>query len=293
MNVHGMTNSSVPTKFPLTLLVMTFNEEGAIGRCLDSVPFAAEKIVIDSGSTDRTAAIARAHGARVIHQDWLGFGAQRIFATTQASHDWILFLDADEWLSDELRVEFVTRLPQLLQSCVAAAMLWRSTLFFGAPMRWYRPLAKQRVHRLYHRGRARWTDTRVHEAMLTDGKVIVMRGVLHEEGVSTLLQRQLKDLVYAELKARDWLERGKRKPLWQMPFAWLFTFLKDYFLRLGFMDGWRGFIAAYMAANYAAYKRLRYWEARHHPASVSGVDEAMQAVKSASLRARINLQDQP
>lgn len=265
---------------------MTFNEEASIARCLDSVPFAAEKIVVDSGSTDRTVEIAAAHGASVVQQPWLGFGAQRIFATSLARHDWILFLDADEWLSDELQAELITRLPQLLQSSVAAAMVWRSTRFLGQPMRWYRPLARQRVHRLYHRARARWADTRVHEAMLTDGEVITLRNLLHEEGVGTLLQRQFKDLTYAELKMRDWLERGKRKPLWQAPFAFLFTFIKDYFLRLAFLDGGRGFIAAWMAANYAMHKRLRYWEASRNPQSLAAADASLQRIKGAQVDAR-------
>ena len=81
---------------PLSLVVITYNEAANIARCLDSVPFAAEKLVIDSGSTDDTVAIARQHGARVITQPWLGFGPQRNFGSTQAQHDWILVLDADE-----------------------------------------------------------------------------------------------------------------------------------------------------------------------------------------------------
>src|SRR5690349_4657633 len=84
---------------PMTLLVMTHNEAEKIGRCLDSVTFVAEKLVIDCGSSDATVEIAKAHGARVVHQDWLGFGKQRNFGATQAAHDWILYLDADEYLS--------------------------------------------------------------------------------------------------------------------------------------------------------------------------------------------------
>src|SRR4051794_19046990 len=104
---------SSPTALPLTLLIIARNEAAVIGRCLDSVPFAAEKLVIDSGSTDGTQDRARQHGARVVHQDWLGFGPQRNFATTQARHDWILALDADECLSPQLAQEMQERLPQL------------------------------------------------------------------------------------------------------------------------------------------------------------------------------------
>ncbi|NMW24733.1 glycosyltransferase family 2 protein, partial [Rhodanobacter denitrificans] len=103
----------MPT-LPLTLAVITHNEAESIARCLDSVPFAAEKLVVDSGSDDDTVAIARAHGARVVHQDWLGFGAQRNFASNQCSHDWILVLDADEYLSPELAAELQQRLPALM-----------------------------------------------------------------------------------------------------------------------------------------------------------------------------------
>ena len=98
----------MPT-FPLTLVVMTYNEAKSIARCLDSVPFAGEKLVIDSGSTDNTVAIAQAHGARVVEQAWLGFGPQRNFATTQCSNAWILALDADEYLSPELAAELEQR----------------------------------------------------------------------------------------------------------------------------------------------------------------------------------------
>ena len=94
---------------PVTLLVIARNEAPIIGRCLDSVPFAAEKLVIDSGSTDGTQEVCARHGARVVHQDWLGFGPQRNFGSTQASHDWILALDADEALSSELAEEMQRR----------------------------------------------------------------------------------------------------------------------------------------------------------------------------------------
>ena len=107
--------------------------------------------------------------ARVVHQDWLGFGPQRNFGSTQASHDWILALDADEALSSELAEEMQRRLPQLMQSQCAGAILRRQTWYMGAPMRWYRPMMGERLGRLYHRGRARWTDVRVHESLRFDG----------------------------------------------------------------------------------------------------------------------------
>lgn len=257
----------MPT-LPLTLVVITHNEADTIGRCLDSVPFAAEKLVIDSGSDDDTVAIAQAHGARVVQQDWLGFGAQRNFATTQCSHTWILALDADETLTPELAIELEHRLPELMASDAPAAYLRRSTIYMGAPMHWYRPAVGEKLARLYHRDRARWTDARVHESLRFDGDAPTLRAPVNHINNPTLPHKQLKVLRYAELKCRDWLEKGKPVRMWQAPFVFALAFIKDYLFRLAFMDGWRGFMIAHTAASYAIYKRMRYYEMRHNPESV-------------------------
>lgn len=258
---------ALPVTLPITLLVIARNEAPAIGRCLDSVPFAAEKLVIDSGSIDGTQAVSQRHGARVVHQDWLGFGPQRNFASSQAAHDWILTLDADEALSPELAGELRQRLPQLMQSANAGAILRRQTWYMGAPMRWYRPMVGERMGRLYHRGRARWTDVRVHESLRFEGPTPTFQHPFIHLNNPTLVHKQLKTLRYAELKARDWLERGKPVRMWLTPLVYLAAFLKDYFLRLAFLDGWRGYVVAQTAAAYAVYKRMRYYEMRRNPAS--------------------------
>jgi len=253
---------------PLTLIVIARNEARHIARCLDSVPLAAEKIVVDAGSSDGTQQIATAHGARVVHQDWLGFGPQRNFATSQSSHDWILALDADETLSPDLVAELTQRLPALLKSDAAGAILRREAWYMGAPMRWYRPMMGERLGRIYHRKRARWTDVRVHESLRFDAPTVTFeRPFLHHHN-PTLVHKQLKTLKYAELKARDWLERGRPVRMWMCPFVFVAAFCKDYFLRLAFLDGWRGYVVAQIAASYAVYKRMRYYEMTRNPASV-------------------------
>jgi len=266
----------MPT-LPLTLAVITHNEAANIARCLDSVPFAAEKLVVDSGSDDDTVAIARAHGARVVHQDWLGFGAQRNFASAQCSHDWILVLDADEYLSPALADELLQQLPGLMAGDAPAAILRRSTIYMGRPMRWYRPSVGEKLARLYHRGRARWSDTRVHESLRFEGHAPTLRAPFNHVNNPTLPHKQLKVLRYAELKCRDWLERGKPVRMWQAPFVYALAFLKDYVFRLAMLDGWRGFLIAQTAASYALYKRMRYYEMVHNPDSVA---EATQLLKT-------------
>jgi len=254
-------------QLPLTLAVIARNEASVIGHCLDSVPFAAEKLVVDAGSTDGTQAVAAQHGARVLHQDWLGFGPQRNFATTQASHDWILVLDADEALMPALVGEMQTRLPQLMASAHAGAILRRQTWFMGAPMRWYRPMTGEKLGRLYHRGRAQWSDVRVHEFLQFRGSTITFREPFAHHNNPTLVHKQFKTLLYAELKARDWLDRGRSTQMWLCPFVFTGSFIKDYFLRLAFLDGWRGYVVSQIAAAYAVYKRIRYYEMKRNPAS--------------------------
>ena len=252
---------------PITLVVMTYNEADNIARCLDSVPFAAEKLVIDCGSIDDTVAIAQAHGARVVHQSWLGFGPQRNFASGQAAHDWILSLDADEYLSPELSQELMRRLPALIESEHAGAVLRRTTLYMGAPMRWYKPMVGERMARIYHRGRARWTDARVHESLVFQSSSVTFDAPFHHLHNPTLVHRQLKVLRYSELKALDWLDRRRPLRMWECPFVFIGTFLRDYIFRRAILDGWRGFIVAQMAATYAVYKRMRYYEMRRNPES--------------------------
>jgi glycosyltransferase involved in cell wall biosynthesis len=260
---------------PFTLVVMTYNEAANIARCLDSVPFAAEKVVVDSGSTDDTVAIARAHGARVVHQDWLGFGPQRNFATTQCSHEWILALDADEYLSPELAAEMQQRLPELMATKLAAVHLRRTTLFMGAPMHWYKPMLGERMARIYHRDRARWADVRVHESLRFDGESTTLENTFNHLHNPTLVHKSLKVVRYSELKARDWHQRGRRPRMWDVPLVFLSTFIKDYLFRRACLDGWRGFIIAQTAASYAVYKRMRYYEICRNPDSLAQADEVL------------------
>jgi glycosyltransferase involved in cell wall biosynthesis len=253
--------------YSVTLLVMTLNEEKNLARCLDSVPFAEEKIVIDSGSSDSTCEIAMHCGAKVIHQDWQGFGPQRNFGTRQAKHDWILFLDADETLSPELVKEFDLRLPKLMASNLAGAFLPRSATYMGKPMRWYRPMVGESMGRFYHRERAHWTNTLVHESLVFDGPATHFKASFLHHHSPTLVHKQLKVLKYSELKALEWLEKNKPIRLWNTPFIFIASFLQDYIVRLAFLDGWRGLIVSYIAANYALYKRFRHYELNRNPSS--------------------------
>ena len=270
--------STMPA-LPISLIVITYNEAANIARCLDSVSFAAEKIVVDCGSDDDTRAIAAAHGARVVDQPWLGFGAQRNFASGLATHDWILSLDADEALTPELVRALELELPKLLASDAAAGVLFRTAWFMGKPLRWYRLMVRERKPRIYHRARARWSEARVHESLQYSGDAVTFQPPFTHYLNPTLVHHQLKYLHYAELKALDWRERGRGARPYEWPFVFLLTFIKDYVFRLAALDGWRGWVAAYMAADYAVYKRMRYYEMRYFERSIALADEELRAHK--------------
>jgi hypothetical protein len=138
----------------------------------------------------------------------------------------------------------------------------------GARMRWYRPLARERIERIYHRERAQWTNAIVHEALRFQGPAVTMREPLWHAYTPTLVQRVLKDIYYAELRAREWTVHGRKRRLWSTPLIFLGTFLKDYILRLACLDGARGLAAAQLAASYAVYKRLRHYEMCVFPESI-------------------------
>jgi glycosyltransferase involved in cell wall biosynthesis len=270
--------SSMPV-LPISLIVITYNEAASIARCLDSVSFAAEKIVLDCGSDDDTRAIAAAHGARVVNQPWLGFGAQRNFGSGLASHDWILSLDADEALTPELTGALERGLPALLASNAAAGVLFRTAWFMGRPMHWYRLMVRERKPRIYHRARARWSEARVHESLQYHGEEVTFQPPFMHYLNPTLVHHQLKYLRYAELKALDWREHGRGTRPYEWPFVLLLTFIKDYLFRLAVLDGARGWAAAYMAADYAVYKRMRYYEMQYFEGSVELAGDELRAHK--------------
>ncbi|HHW4679252.1 MAG TPA: glycosyltransferase family 2 protein, partial [Xylella sp.] len=126
----------------------------------------------------------------------------------------------------------------------------------------------ERLARLYHRGRARWSEVRVHESLCFDGPSADFIPPFHHLYNPTLVHKQLKVLRYAELKALDWHSKGRSLRMWQAPLVFVMTFFKDYVLRLAMLDGWRGFVVAQIAASYALYKRMRYYEMLRNPESI-------------------------
>jgi glycosyltransferase involved in cell wall biosynthesis len=241
---------------PISATVICKNEAACIGKCLSSLRGVKEIVVVDSGSTDGTLAIVEdlARGGlpiRLIRQPWLGYAAQKQFALDQATEPWIISVDADEWLDEDLRAE----LPRLIaaDAAVAGWRLRRTLTLYGRlePVSlWTRP---ELILRLVRRGRARFDESLlVHEGLVGDGETPVSRrGLLRHERGLPLDEQMKKEIVYARLKAEQRLERGRKpsrlKLLLNPPIYFLRIFLWNRF----FLCGWAGVIHAATGASYS------------------------------------------
>jgi len=240
----------------ITATIITLNEERNIARAIESLRCADEILIVDSGSVDRTVELANNLGARVIEAGWRGYAAQKNWAAEQASHDWILSLDADEALSEALEAELWTlkktgarhdgyTMPRL------ARYLGRWILHSG----WY----PDRKVRLYDRRKAQWVGEFVHESVVVTGRVAHLESnLLHFTCES--LSEHLKTLDrYTTLAAQEIAARRMHVPLHRLIFDPGWTFFKSYVLQRGFQDGLEGLTIAYMAAFYTF---LKYSKAR-------------------------------
>lgn len=223
----------------LSVTIITKNEAHRIGRCLASVSFADEIIVLDSGSTDDTVAIARAAGAKVSVTDWPGFGVQKNRALALATGRWVLSIDADEQVTPALRDEMlaVVRGANAEGAC-EGWWLRRESTFCGQPIR-HGDWSNDRVLRLFLRERARFSDDRVHERVLCDGPTGRLRGVLLHDTVDTLADAYAKAIDYAIAGAERVRARGRGGRGAALSHA-AWTFLRGYLVRGGFRDGGRG-----------------------------------------------------
>ena len=238
----------------LSVIIIAKNEQASIRRCLESVKWVDEIVVLDSGSTDDTVSICGEYTAHVQQTDWPGFGAQKNRALDRATGDWILSIDADEWVTPELRhdIEQAVAQPQDL----SAYRLPRLSSFCGRFMRhsgWW----PDHVVRLFRRGAARFSDDAVHERVIVNGKTGTLREPLMHETFVDLDELITKMNHYSTLSAQDMQRAGRHTglPMAVARAAW--AFVRTYFLRGGFLDGREGFMLAVATAEGTYYRYVK------------------------------------
>jgi glycosyltransferase involved in cell wall biosynthesis len=259
MNRPPATDPSAPP--PLSALVITYNEAGNIERCLSSLGFASEIVVLDAESTDGTAELARRFTSAVHVEPWRGYAAQKQRALELCRGEWVLWIDADEAASPELAraILAVVAGGGGGPSAPAGYSLRRRVFYLG---RWVRHGGWERdeVLRLFRRDAGRFSDDRVHEQVLLEGRAGRLPGILEHYSYRDLAHHWSKILELSRLWAEQARARGRRGHAADLLFRPPARFLKFYVWRLGFLDGWRGLVIAGMAAAYVFLKYARLME---------------------------------
>jgi glycosyltransferase involved in cell wall biosynthesis len=239
---------------PLSAVLITRNAAAVLAPCLESLAFADEIVVVDSGSSDGTAEIARRYGARLVQKEWLGFGRQKQYAVDQARHDWVLCLDADETVSPELAAS------------IQAALARPVSPVYRMPRR-NRFLGHWLSHgegypdwspRLFNRMNARWSDDLVHEKVLYAVTPGTLQGdLMHDssDDLTAYLERQNR---YTTLAARQAYELGRSAGFFHLLMSPVVRFFKFYVFRLGFLDGMPGLVHISIGCmnSYLKYAKL-------------------------------------
>ena len=241
----------------LSVILITRNEAANIRAALESVRWADERVVVDSGSTDDTVRMARELADRVTARGWEGYGAQKNYAAGLAAHDWILSLDADERVSPTLAREI-----RLLLDAEPAARGYRCprvTRYLGRWIRstdWYPDLQL----RLYDRRAARWNDRLVHESVVVDGPVGRLHGELEHHAYRDVSHHLQTIDRYTALAARQMCREGRRAGWIDLAVRPPAAFLRNYVLRGGMRDGAPGLIVSLLNAGYVLLKFVKLWE---------------------------------
>jgi glycosyltransferase involved in cell wall biosynthesis len=247
----------MPAVPKLSVTVITRDEAANLAAALDSVAWADEIVVVDSESADATVAIARRYTSKVLVAPWPGYVAQKNRAAAEASHDWILSIDADERVSPELAVE----IRALMQSEPAAMgyRIPRVTFHLG---RWIRSTDWYPDHqlRLYDKRRGGWTGRLVHESVKVDGAVVDLAGELQHYAYRDLSHHLQTMDRYATLAARQMHEDGRTAGWLDLAVHPPAAFLRNYLLRGGIRDGVPGLIISTLNASYVALKFAKLWE---------------------------------
>jgi glycosyltransferase involved in cell wall biosynthesis len=238
----------------ISVFIIAYNEEKIIAKCLEKLQWANEIVVVDSGSTDNTVAICEKYGAKVIYNKFENFGIQKQFALNQTSNNWVLSLDADEVLSDEL----IQELQSLNLSDNTYGYLIPRTHVFLNKIFLYGSENKKPILRFFDKTRGRFQENKVHEVIEVSGKLGTLKNdMLHYTvfDISTAIQKQVK---YSILSGEFLFEKGKNASLFKVIIKFPFEFIRVYFIQLNLLNGYQGFVWSMLAAfgSFIKYAKL-------------------------------------
>ncbi len=243
---------------PLSAVLITFNSERMLADVLTALQWCDEILIVDSGSQDETLSIAERFGCRIVHQPFLGFGPQKRLAVNLARHDWVLVPDADEIVTPALRQEIEQLLTQ--PDLPAGFNVPVSLVFLGRLMRGGESRRMQR--RLFDRRRGNFNSNMVHEDVVLPDPVPRLRHQMLHYSYGSLHEYFEKFNRYTTAGATQMLKAGRTAPLWQRTLRFLFTFIREYFIKQNFLNGYPGFLWALLSAMYPVVKYAKLHEMR-------------------------------
>ncbi len=243
-------------KTPLSVAIITKNEEANIARCLASVDFAAEVVIVDSDSTDRTVEIARDMGARVIEHEWLGFGPQKQLAVDHCTHPWVLILDADEVIPPETAaaIDAAVNAPE------AEAYILPRANFLGKKEIRHGSWRGDAVLRLFRKDTFRVSPHQVHEEVCGEGRIARLKSPIHHFPRKSLADFLTKADKYAGPGAAQMFAAGRRGSIAAAVLHAFWVFFFNYFFRLGFLDGNWGIVIAFSDMVGTFFKYAILWD---------------------------------
>lgn len=249
-------NSTQRELFPLSIVILTKNVEDKLEDCLKSCQWVDDILVVDSGSTDRTIEIAKSFGAYVINQGWMGYGPQRRFAVTQAAHDWVFCIDADERLTPKLSESIRKALAGRTEGDDGGPHVYacsRRNWFLGRFLH-HGSGYPDRQTRFFNRRYAHWTDDPIEEKLVSKEEPVVLNGDLLHYPSKSIEEFLIKQMKFAHLRADYLMTQKAPSGILRLCVSPVFRFIKSYFFKLGFLDGFPGFIYTAGGCIYAFVK---------------------------------------
>lgn len=244
-------------KQKLSVLIITFNEERSIKALLEDLDFADEIIVVDSFSTDQTAAIAASFkNVKLIQNGFINYTLQRNFALDQAKNSWILFIDADEELTPALKSEIIFAIND--KNAASAYLIYRTFMFKNIKLR-FSGWQTDKIFRVFKKSDCRYSEERmVHEKLIVNGKIATLKNKIIHYSYTSYQDYKIKMYNYGILKANEKLKKGQKPNYLKSVFHPVYTFLYQYLIRLGILDGKKGIIICYLNAYsiFIRYKEL-------------------------------------
>ena len=242
---------------PCSVYIVTLNCGAWLKDTLNSVKDFSEVIILDSGSTDETYAIAQTFSnVKITHQDWQGYAGQKSLALAQCRNEWVLNLDGDEVLSEELKSEIV----QVIEANQIDALITPiNDVFLGVPNS--KHTKKHAKVRFFRKSKGHYDlANKVHENVIVEGQSVKAEGDIYHYGESSIFVKVEKNNQYSNLKAVEKFQKAKKPSLLKLSLVMPMTFLKSYFIRRSCLNGWRGFVNSMINAFYAFLKEAKLFE---------------------------------